>query len=468
MLLIRVFLVHKEVYRMRKIIAVTLCLLILVSSLVGCGNKGYKSSNANIVFSSQEKNYSVFFLSTDTSERLHLNQTEIDKFNQLVSDISLDYTYDELYGIEECYDRIFIDNNVATHAYSALDSVGKLTAEHLSELVKDNNKSFLEETEKVAGFYHEPDDEYLLSVCQLIVDTVNEIKSRYPDIDYERVYCNLGNLKILYKTGLLDNASVTPEMILQLSDGMLQIVNIMSDSGIRDVLIHGIMHMIQFGCSCEKIQNCSRHVGFTFRWDDVPLQGNDWVWLAEGSAEQNMCMLMGDEPLTYQNKINYIQSLNLATFLHQDTPADYVQTLCFYSDPNRLFDLFDAHSKEEITEIARLMEAIQIIQESPDDFLKAYQEKYGVDTSDTAEMDKLRYTLKPAICVTLAKVFYSNLANALQNTESVTSNDVFYLLRIFEAAMDYHTLYSSRPERIEINSPFLDRYKQIRAAFLGL
>lgn len=109
--------------------------------------------------------------------------------------------------------------------------------------------------------------------------------------------------------------------------------------------------------------------------------------------------------------------------MNKDIPANYAQTFCFYNDPNRLFSLFDANIKEEITEIAKLTESLKILQESPDDFLKAYQEKCGVDISNTEEMDKIRYTLKSAMCVTMAKAFYKNLANTLLNSESVTAND---------------------------------------------
>lgn len=239
------------------------------------------------------------------------------------------------------------------------------------------------------------------------------------------------------------------------------------DSAIRDVVIHEIMHIVQFGCSCEKTEHCERHVGFTYLWDDVKFQGNDWSWLVEGSAELNMCMLTGDDPITYQNKINYIQSLNLATFLKKTVSADYAQALSFYDDPNKLFELFGAKSEKEITEIANLMGAIQALQEAPDEFIKAYEDKYNVDTSQNAEMDKLRYTLKPAICVAMAKSFYRNLAYALSEYDGVTVDDVFYLIRIFEVAMDYHLILSNH-EWDEINKPFLEKYKQIRGAFFEM
>lgn len=453
---------------MKKEICLLLCCLVILSTFAGCKSSKSKTSNANLDFSSTEKQYSVSFLSENKSEELRLSMEKADAYADFLSQISPDYFCSDMYGTDECFDRIFTDSSVENHAFSALDSKDQLSAEHLREIVKANNQKFHEENKTVKNLYKEPDDELLLSICNLIVDTTGETKNRYPDIDFDRVYCNLGNLKIFYKAGLLSYAQITVDMVMQLSDSMLQVVDVINgDSAIRDVIIHEIMHIIQLGCSCEETEHCERHVGFTYQWDDVTFQGNDWSWLVEGSAELNICMLTGDDPITYQKKINYIQSLNLATFLKKNVPACYVQTVSFYDDPNKLFDLFGAKSEKEIMEIANLLCAIQALQEAPDEFIEAYEDRYQVDTSQGEELDKLRYMLKPAICVALAKAFYKNLSYALSEYDGVTADDVFYLIRIFEAAMDYHLIYSNH-ERDEIDQPFLVKYKQMRTAFFEM
>ena len=441
---------------------------LLLITLAGCSGSRTKSSNSNIEFASEQKQYEFSFLSNDDSAVVKLKRESAEKFHDFVSSISLAYPYEDIYGVSECYDRIFTDSHIQEHKFSALNNDGELTAEHLKELILENNKQFLDESKNVKGFYKEPDGEFLLSICQLIVDTVSEIQNRYPDIDYDRVYCNMANLKVFYKVGLLSFAEVTTDMILQLGDAMLQFANIMTGgTGTRDVLIHEIMHMVQLGCACEDIDHCVRRAGITYRWDDVELQGNDWAWLFEGSAELNMCMLTGDNPMTYQTMINYIQSLNLAAFLDNSIPANYAQTISFFNDPNKLFDAFHATTKEEIIEIANLMEAIQIIQFMPEEFTKSYEVQYGEDASQTNVADRIRYTLKPAICLTLSKSFYRNLTYAILDNDNVTEKDVLYLIRIFEAAMDYHTTYSN-PERKEVNEPFIDNYKVIRKAFFDM
>ena len=455
-------------YILKRNIAFLLCLLMILSCFVGCSASKNKSSNANLAFTSVQKQYSVSFLDHDSSEIISMNQEDAKQFEEFVSSVSLEYPYSELYGVNECYDRIFTYSSVSKHERSALDNNGKLTAEHLFELVKENNQQFNEDKKNDMGFYKDAEDDFLLSLCKLIVDTVAEIHNRYPDIDYDRLYCNLANLKVFYKAGLLDFAAVTPDMILQLGDAALQFATIMAGgTGVRNVVVHEIMHIIQLGCSCENIEHCTRRAGITYRWDDVELQGNDWAWFFEGSAEKNMSLLTGEEAMTYQQMINYLQSVNLSTFLNSDIPAYYAETISFYNDPDKLLHIFHASSKEEITEVASLMEAIQIIQYLPDEFQTAYKDKYGIDLSASEEQDKLRYSLKPAVCLTFSKTFYKNLAIALTEGNDITENDLFYLIRIFEAAMDYHSTYTKQ-ERLEINKPFLDRYKEIRTAFFLL
>lgn len=473
---------------MKKAIALLICILITVSAASGCGRSGslltgnreegndvqrevkegkISSSGSGMEFSCVPREYGVSFTDDDGSARVLLNAEAADRFIGDLSDISLDYEYVDLYGLDECYDRIFTSVNVLKHEKSALDEDGKLTAERLLSVVEENNSRFCEENSLKKYHYREVDRDFLFSICELIVDSVEEIKERYPNIDYDHLYCNLADLVIFYRVGSLNFAAVTSDMKMELGNAMLNFANTLAGgNGVRDVIIHETMHIIQLACKCEKTEHCTRRAGVTYRWDDVELQGNDWAWFFEGSAEQVMTMLTGDEPMTYKNMINYIQSVNLATFLRSDLPANYAQTVCFYTDPYMLTDLFGARSEQEIREMACLMEAVQIIQYMPDDFMTKYKEIYGIDLSDEDNQNAVRYSLKPAICLTFSKTFYKNLAKALTENDNVTENDVLYLIRVFEAAMDYHTAYTN-PDKTELNQPFIDRYKEIRSSFFS-
>lgn len=443
---------------MKKLLSVLLCLC-MVFPIAGCRGKSEKTNN--MIFSTHEKTVESSLAETDTSEKVFLSPEGVEYIHGIIDDIDVEFPYSDLYETEECYTRLQTKVNVQSHKYSALNASGVLEGEHLFSIVKTNNEAYLEEN----TFGYEPlDDGYMLQICNLITDTVTEMKNRIPDIDYDRVYCNLGNLKILYKTAMVDNAQVTSEMVLNISPTMFQVVDLMTDeNGCRDVVIHEIMHIIQTGCSCEETEHCTRRCGISFFWDDFEFNTSDFRWLFEGSAERSMCNLTGDELFTYENMINYICSLNMCTVLKEDVPANYAETLSFYSDVNNLYDMFDCETKEDIFEILNMMIAVNIIQTQPDELLSAYGMQYNVNVEEQAVLDDLNCTLKPAVVTVFAKNFYGNLADALEREEGITLNDACYLVALFEATLSYHTKYMNE-NYDKYNSEFKALYKSLRSS----
>ncbi len=452
--------------RIRRV-ALGVSLILLVQALGGCGKQSSKKLS-DITFSSGSKTHTVTFQSEENSPCFSISESAAQGFFAKLSQKKLPYAYEELYGVEECYDRIFTDCTVTEHRASALDGSGNFTENRLAEIVEKNNAEWLSEEKSRDNFYTAVEGEQLTSVCRLITETVNHVRKQYPDIDFERVFCNLGRLKIFFKTGLISFAQVTPEMTLLMSEPMLNSVELLSGSnGTRDVLIHEIMHIIQLGCACEQIEHCERHAGITYMWNDVPLDGCNWAWFFESSAEQMMSRITGDDLVTYQTMVGYLQSVDLVTFLPEDVTAYYAETISFYQDPNLLFRLFGCKTREDNIEVAKMMKAIDVIQMSPADFMDAYAEKYRVDISDDAKVDELRRQLKPAIALTLTKSFYRTLAATIAAEEDIPANDICYLIRLFEAALERHIVHSDR-SRDDVNLPFLTLYRQIRADFFAL
>ncbi len=448
-------------------IALGVSFVLLVLTLNGCGKQSSKQLS-DFTFSAGTKTHSVAFQSEDASPRFSLSEEAAQDFIERLSQNKLAYAHEEFYGAEDCYDRIFTDCTVTRHQKSALDADGNLTAAHLAEIVVQNNAEWLSAEKSRVDLYTPVEGDQLASVCQLIVETVDHLRQQYPDMDYDRVFCNLGSLKVFFKTGMMSIGAVAPDMTLSLSEHMLKLADILSESdGTRNVLIHEIVHMTQLGCACEQIEHCIRHVGIAYMWDDVPFDGCNWSWFFEASAEQMMSRITGDELLIYQSMVGYLQSIDLVTFLQEDVPAYYAETISFYQDPNLLFRLFGCNTREDNLEIVKMMRAIDVVQMSPDDFIDAYAQKYQVDTSDDANLVKLRRELKPAIMLTFTKSFYRTLANALASKAGISANDVCFLIRLFEASLEHHITYSDR-ERDEVNLPFLTLYRQIRADFFSL
>ena len=447
---------------MKRSIKITALFLAAILLLCGCGKASHKKPDLQAPIQQAEKNFSF---SAQPSDTLQLSAEGAASVMEVAKAQQPDYLYAHMYELDEVRRRLEMTGvNVESHKFCALNDAGVLDGEYLAQLVMQNNKSYMEDHD--LG-YEEPEKDYLLELCTFIVDVVEQMREKYPDLDWERVYCNLGNLKILYDVGMLSFAEVSEDMVLSISKGNTQIVlTLKGEDGFVRVLTHETMHIIQIGCSCEGIENCSRRAGIAYYWDDFFLNTADWMWLAEGGAERNMCSLTGGKALTYQYKIDYLCSYAMALMLRDEVAADTMETLCFYDDPQLLFDAFDCKTPEEYDEVLKLVVTTDVLQMQPRTFYDRYREATGINMwEDTEACDQFNYSLKPAICISLAKEFYENLADfATENT--LSCNDLFCLISLFEGHSNQHLQYKSEA-KTQYNQIFFDSYVPMREALFA-
>ena len=444
-----------------KILKRVICVAVFLSLLLalgGCGTKKQAHPKLNGNFFGRTITYTF---SAQPSAQLTLSGERAQALKDVIAQQTADYGYEDLYALEEVKSRLNLDTAVQSHRYSALDQQGALTASGLYQMVIANNDAFL--ADEPFG-YKIVEDDYIAELCKFIVLVVDQMQKKYPDVDWPRVYCNLGNLKILYNTGMLSYAQVSSEMVLSISQNNTQIVlRLKGEDGFGRVLIHEIMHIIQIGCACEGVADDGRRAGIAMYWDDFTLNTTDWTWMVEGSAERHMCTLTGGESISYQYKMDYLCSMTLSVLLRDSVKADTMETLCFYSDPELLFETFDCQSQAQRDELLNLMITLQVLQMQPKSFHIAYKEKIGVDLlQDEQAMNQFSYALKPAVCITLAKEFYENLIPALQSGQ-LTCNDLFFLINLFEGHLNQHLSYANA-EKAEINRPFISSYLTMREA----
>lgn len=438
-------------------------LLLAVSLLAGCGagNKASQRPSINTEFPGREITFSFSAL---PSEQLVLSGEGAAGVLEVVAQTQPDYAYEDLYQLEEVKSRLDFDASVENHLFSALDGSGTLSGDYLAALVEQNNEAFL--AEKPFG-YTAVEGDYIAQLCDFIVNTVGIMAGKYPDVDWERVYCNLGNLKILYDVGMLSYAQVNQDMILAISKNNTEIIlNLKGEDGFGRVLTHEIMHIIQIGCVCENIENCGRRAGIAVYWDDFSLNTTDWIWMVEGAAERHMCTLTGGEAISYQYKMDYLCSLTMSVLLRDSVEADTMETLCFYSDPELLFDTFGCETEVQRDELLKMMVTLQVLQMQPKNFHLVYAETTGTDLmADEDAMNQFSYSLKPAVCTTLAKEFYENLVSFLRQNP-VSCNDLFCLLTLFEGHLNQHLNYTSE-SKAEIKRPFIEAYTSMRGALFA-
>lgn len=437
--------------------------MLAVAMLCGCSRLGADSKKADhptLLKEFSEKTCDFTF-QPESSEVVTLSAQGAEAAWEVISQQTGDYQWAHLYDLEEVKKRLDFDASVESHVYCVLDENGTLSAEHLYQLVLENNAAFL--ADKPFG-YTAVEEDYIREICDFIVMVVDAMTEKYPQLDWQRVYCNLGNLKILYDVGMLSFAQVSAEMILSISQNNTQtILNLKGEDGFSRVMTHEIMHIIQIGCACEQIENCGRRAGIAVYWDDFSLNTTDWSWLAEGSAERQMCTLTGWDAVTYQYKIDYICSMTMAVLLRDTVAPDTLDTLCFYDDPQLLFDAFGCQTQEQKDELLNMMITLQVLQMQPTNFHILYTEETGVNLlEDSDAMDQFSYSLKPAICTTLAKEFYENLLPLLQEG-TLTYGDLFFLINLFEGHLNPHLNYTNEA-KAQINEPFMTSYWAMRRA----
>ena len=447
---------------MMKRIFLLILVLLMIISFCGCRDKIEFSiddldTNKNTIVST------FAFNSNDDSAKALLKNDKVKSFQEMLSTTSVEYGYKELFNYQKAISGMLVDHSVVEHKYSALNDKGALTKEFLFDIVRKNNVEYLDKQTSLLGDID--DDNFLMRICEIIVDTTNDFLEQYPDIDKDRVYCNLGNLKIIEKKSALDFAAVEPGMILHVNRNTAQMVDLMTSSNMYSVLVHETMHILQYGCECELYNGCQRRCGIAHSYPDTKQDYSDWVWLAEGSAERLASLYSNVEPMTYKTLVNYILTLDLATMFQPDVPANYVETICFYPDVEKLFSLFNANTEEEKQEVYHMIYSLEMMQNEPNDVKQAYKANYGTEWSDEIR-DDLNNKVKRPIVITLTKNFYINLTNVIAENE-VSVNDILFLMNLFDSTIDYH-LRLGLSEYDSYNAEFKVWYKSVQTEFMAL
>lgn len=165
-------------------------------------------------------------------------------------------------------------------------------------------------------------------------------------------------------------------------------------------------------------------------------------------------------PLVYKNMVGYLNTLNLITLLRPEYSSDSIEISQLSVDPESVYELFGADTPEERVEIANMLFSICYIQNDREDFEAAYEEKYGSIDDQQATVKRV---MKQSVIKTMTKLFYENLAERIANSE-VTLEDAFYLINVFEAALNLHLIYDDE-SRYDLNEDPVTFYLAVQNQF---
>ena len=462
---------------MKKSIRSAIAAAFAVTTLIsfsGCGSEEEnKSEFTSIVTSGVNDPYDVtifrdnileredFHLSDeDSSDMLTVSSDAVNSFNEYLDSLESEDFYGEIFQTDEAMRRLAIQPHVTHHEASALDENGELTANSLAYQVIVNS------TDEPTRFRSPLDDDEIYGVCEVVVDTVNDILERYPEIDKDKVYCNLAHLSMYHNnTAVASYAYVTTDLSMEFSIINTELGKMLNgDTGLYRTIVHETMHVIQMGCPCEQLENLDRRCGVALRWYDFDLNSSDITWLLESSAEYNMSMYTGLPTMTYLNMIGYLRSFELSASVRDDTAVHELSRLTFGSDINRLYDFFDCKTDKQKKDLMDAVICTELLQQSPKQLVAAYNEHFGIDSDTDSDkaLDDMKYSIKPFIVKYITKQFFhSMMEEAAAGKLSV--NDVCFLIELFEVDCDTHFGYTSNEE--DRSGDFLSFYNDIRTRF---
>lgn len=371
-----------------------------------------------------------------------LSSENLNNFENYLSSVVVDYDFEDAYNIENAL-KIYNDNTinaVKKHSHDIRVN-GKFDADALYDLVKKNNKEYLDSKEDyMSGFYEEYSNREIKKICAQICETIPAIAEKDPNVDIDTACCYLYNLVILksFNTGFdlggfaMDNRFyMNYDMIENLKIG------IDSDAPVLTTFYHEMMHAFQFACDDMKKQDEDR-MGIVHVYNELDINPFSWYWLLEASAEINMSQHLGVRYSTYKSRITYVDTLNFISNISSGENLIQTEKLSFQRDTSNLFKQLDMTSNNEMREVIKMMFNIEILQEENKGFYDWYNEEYNVDLSnDDGEKTYLRLTVKEDSLLTLTKIFYRNLARQI-NQGNATLQDAYFLIRVMEADLDRH------------------------------
>lgn len=379
------------------------------------------------------------------STPISLSAESENAFEEYLKTVVPEYEYSDLYAIEESLALYNKKNIISVEKHTHDVRVnGKLDANKLYELVLKNNEQFFADGKGTKGMYKIPTNAEIKEQCEWICQALEEYAKAYPQIDMDTVCCNLYDLKMFNPISGTANAAVSEKNVFSFNKEQMERNKFIMDTDDiqKTTLYHEVVHLCQIKCDCFNNYGDWR-TGINNEYEQVKTDPLCWYWLTEASAEMIESSYLGVQYSTYKSYIGYASSLNYIAQLDENVGAEEVELLNFSADVEEIFKMFDIKTEEERIEFIKMMYTIEVLQMDPEEFKEAYEEKRKetlVRGEDDAvlESNVFAISLKDDAILSMTKLFYRNLARQVARGNT-TLEDVYYLMRVWEGKIGYHT-----------------------------
>ena len=419
-------------------------------------------TNSGSVVSYTNKSDSAFNRKGNDLRYINISLSDFDlqQFIDYVSTYDSNYIFKDLYNIDNVYNKE-IDTIRSSAIKNNKEELAFKTANDLKNTVLLNNDKFLESIGAMKSFYHELDDKSITKICDIIIESIKyEIDNS--DISISEINAVLKNLKIFKKT-MGCNASVSEEDVLCVNDYMIkcmETINSDKTDVYKSILIHESNHIIEKN-SYQSIEASKVRINGVSTY----IYGNrinplNWTWLSEACAEQEMSNRTGNDTMTYDYMIGYLNSLKFATLFNENHKKSLEQ-INLSKDFDGLLKKFGISGQNSKEDFYNMMYSLEIIEKEDADFFNLYKDQYGVDVkNDLEKLKDLKFNLKSSICLSLTKYYYSFIANVLSQ-KGMSLSDLFFLSYLFECDINVHLNLNDEDNLIDYTE-FMNQFSEIQ------
>ena len=435
------------------------------SSFSNYSNYNYEYSNNATSYDNNSDNYSlnnIEFADQYKQTGAYLSGEGYNSFISYLNDLSFGITNEEVISFTNASCVKQVRRVIHTSCEHGIIKNGKVDVNALFNVVKKNNEEY-QNLHRNAFYMFIEDDKELMEVLNVFVNGINSSIDKVDNKNYGELDCFLSDLKVFYVSNI-NNASVTYERCLLVNPSMIKISGYISGNSesFRNTLYHEGKHVYQLNCKCyENDENY--YIGLSRENDSLDINPYKWSWSTEATAEKLVSDETKDDPIVYKYLVGYVDSMDYVALLNNDSNyIDDIERSSINKDVNYLYRVMGLNYGLSEDEITKMMYAMELVQGGGDNFFKKIEERKGIVLTDEQKLD-IRRSLRADFCALLSKVFYSNLSGKIKEKGNLSLEDVFALIKIFEADINYHICFTT--DSSDYTKRFINTYSGIQENF---
>lgn len=399
-----------------------------------------------------------------------------DEAKKTIQNVSLyntnpyDFSWVELFSIDECYQSVYTNSNVASRIknhhnnefYNALND--SIRWDTLLNRILDNSTNKAKKEEDLSPL-SETDITIILSQLR---DFVSDVKKDYPAYDMGHLACQLASLSLNYR---LSQESGSHTLASTTYAGIEWYLN---EQGEKPVFTTSIMlnehEFKHFLCSYCRDEITNTNVYIT---PSGVIYGNNtslsFSFIEEATAEEYAAKRNNGQVVTYYEKIAALDTIRFVLSLQDDYEEDGFLKYGFLQNPLALVQQFPVledqtyYFKNNLKMLASYNACLSSI---PTIFSSSVKEIPGYEDfyHNIDQRKEILSSLGTYASSELSRLFLTNLVVMNDTKDTMTIDYNFYLMKLFEKRMDI--LFSAMTDFQKINISSAN-YKQIYQERLG-